>query len=161
MATTDVASPFVRQPRISEHGPILRNGESHFARVLETDGIEYGYECFLYPLAFAPDGQLTLAFTPDFWLPASAHWPELHIELTWADRNLEHTRQKERVRARECLNRKKSKIEQLRQLYGLETLLVTHQSWIRIVQGKRRLDELIYDLLMHHEHPFVMDLRVS
>jgi hypothetical protein len=52
--------------------------EEAFARILDFYGIQWDYEPRMFPLAWDPDGNVTEAFTPDFFLPEQ----DLYIELT-------------------------------------------------------------------------------
>ncbi len=52
--------------------------EEEFARILDFYGIEWQYEPRTFDLEWDEDGKVTLAFTPDFYLPQQ----ELYIELT-------------------------------------------------------------------------------
>jgi hypothetical protein len=52
--------------------------ETFFARVLDYYGIQWQYEPRTFPLAWDERGEVTEAFTPDFYLPQQ----DLYIELT-------------------------------------------------------------------------------
>jgi hypothetical protein len=52
--------------------------EEAFARVLDFYGIAWQYEPRTFPLEWDEDGNVTEAFTPDFYLPSQ----DLFIELT-------------------------------------------------------------------------------
>ena len=52
--------------------------EAEFARILDYYGIEWAYEPHTFALAWDEDGNVTQAFSPDFYLPQQ----ELYIELT-------------------------------------------------------------------------------
>lgn len=52
--------------------------EAFFARVLDYYGIEWQYEPRTFPLAWDARGEVTEAFTPDFYLPQQ----DLYVELT-------------------------------------------------------------------------------
>jgi len=52
--------------------------EEAFARVLDFYGIEWQYEPRTFPLEWDEDGNVSEAFTPDFYLPSQ----DLFIELT-------------------------------------------------------------------------------
>lgn len=52
--------------------------EEEFARILDFYGIEWQYEPRTFDLEWDEDGNVTQAFTPDFYLPQQ----DLYIELT-------------------------------------------------------------------------------
>jgi len=52
--------------------------EEMFARVLDFYGLRWDYEPRTFPLERNDQGEITLAFTPDFYLPDQ----DLYIELT-------------------------------------------------------------------------------
>lgn len=52
--------------------------EEEFARVLDYYGIRWQYEPRTFDLKWNADGQVTQAFTPDFYLPNQ----DLYVELT-------------------------------------------------------------------------------
>jgi hypothetical protein len=52
--------------------------EETFARILDYYGIEWVYEPTTFPLEWDSDGNVSFAFSPDFYLPQQ----DLYIELT-------------------------------------------------------------------------------
>lgn len=54
------------------------DSEAIFARILDFYGIAWQYEPRTFPLEWDEQGNTTLAFTPDFYLPDQ----DLYIELT-------------------------------------------------------------------------------
>jgi hypoxanthine phosphoribosyltransferase len=52
--------------------------EEMFARILDFYGLEWQYEPRTFELEWDAEGRVTLAFTPDFYLPEQ----DLYIELT-------------------------------------------------------------------------------
>ncbi|GAP11260.1 hypothetical protein BECAL_02446 [Bellilinea caldifistulae] len=52
--------------------------EEIFARILDFYGIRWEYEPHTFPLEWDEKGNVTLAFSPDFYLPEQ----DLYIELT-------------------------------------------------------------------------------
>ncbi|MEW6178365.1 MAG: hypothetical protein AB1522_00410 [Chloroflexota bacterium] len=52
--------------------------EEIFARILDFYGIRWEYEPHTFPLEWDEEGNVTLAFSPDFYLPEQ----DLYIELT-------------------------------------------------------------------------------
>jgi hypothetical protein len=61
------------------HPPkFVNSAEELFAKVLDFYCIEWQYEPRTFPLEWDPQGNVTEAFTPDFYLPSQ----DLYIELT-------------------------------------------------------------------------------
>ena len=59
--------------------PIFKNDtEEEFARILDMYNIEWMYEPKTFPLEWDEDGNITVAFSPDFYLPKF----NLYLELT-------------------------------------------------------------------------------
>jgi hypothetical protein len=52
--------------------------EETFARILDYYGVEWVYEPHTFPLEWDAEGNVTVAFSPDFYLPQQ----DLYIELT-------------------------------------------------------------------------------
>jgi hypoxanthine phosphoribosyltransferase len=52
--------------------------EATFARILDYYGIRWEYEPRTFPIEWDEDGRVTVAFTPDFYLPDQ----DLYVELT-------------------------------------------------------------------------------
>ena len=52
--------------------------EETFARILDYYGVEWTYEPRTFPLEWDDEGKVTVAFSPDFYLPQQ----DLYIELT-------------------------------------------------------------------------------
>lgn len=154
MTLLDVAAPtFVRRELTDTSSPIKKNGELRLAEILTSRGIDHVYERFLYPLTFNSQGEPSSAFAPDFWIPKSEIWPEFNIELTWADRMFRNPNLLEQHYAHTCLRRKQEKVKQLRQLYGLETLLLTFRDWRLIDRHPSYLEGMINDLFSSHSQP--------
>jgi hypothetical protein len=73
--------------------------EAEFAQVLDFYHIKWLYEPKTFPLAWDEEGNITEAFTPDFYLPEE----DLYIELTTMKQSL--------------VTRKNRKLRKLRKLY--------------------------------------------
>lgn len=73
--------------------------EAEFARILDYYGIEWQYEPRTFPLAWDDLGNVTKAFSPDFYLPGQ----DLYVELTTLRPRL--------------IRHKNRKIRQLKELY--------------------------------------------
>lgn len=52
--------------------------EAEFARLLDYYGLEWHYEPRTFPLEWDQEGNVTLAFSPDFYLPGE----DTYVELT-------------------------------------------------------------------------------
>lgn len=75
------------------------NAERELAELLDAFGVAWEYEPRTFVLARSADGQPTLAFTPDFYLPAH----DLYVEVTTLNQKL--------------VTRKNRKLRLLRQQY--------------------------------------------
>ena len=73
--------------------------EAEIARLLDFYGVPWEYEPRQFPLEWDAAGQMTKAFTPDFYLPDY----DLYLEITTLQPTL--------------MSRKKRKIRRLRELY--------------------------------------------
>ncbi len=84
--------------------------EAEFARLLDFYRIPWSYEPTTFPFELDVDGNLTEAFTPDFYLPKE----DLYIELT--------------TRRQPLITDKHRKIRLLRELYpGVKIKLLNRQ----------------------------------
>ena len=79
--------------------PFSHPVEAQFARILDFYGIPWEYEPRTFPLAYDQNGNISEAFSPDFYLPDQ----DLYVELT--------TMQPHQVR------HKNRKIRRLQELY--------------------------------------------
>ncbi len=52
--------------------------EEEFARILDFYGIEWEYEPHTFPLEWDAEGNVSVAFSPDFYMPDQ----DLYVELT-------------------------------------------------------------------------------
>lgn len=59
-------------------GVFSHPAEEMFARIMDFYGVDWQYEPRTFDLEWDDDGQVTMAFSPDFYLPDQ----ELYIELT-------------------------------------------------------------------------------
>ncbi len=95
--------------------------EEVFARILDFYGIQWEYEPRTFPLEWDADGNVTEAFTPDFYLPEQ----DLYIELTTLRPQLSTRKNRKLKRLQELypdVNIKLFKRRELRNLmlkYGL------------------------------------------
>jgi len=73
-----VPHPNRARPRRATGQPVFAHpSEAQFASLLSFYGIAWLYEPTTFPLAWGEDGRVTLAFSPDFYLPEF----DLYIEL--------------------------------------------------------------------------------
>jgi len=73
--------------------------EEEFSRILDFYKIEWEYEPRSFPLTWDEEGNVTEAFTPDFYLPQQ----DLYVEIT--------------TLRQELVTRKNQKLRRLRELY--------------------------------------------
>ena len=65
--------------RKNHNTPVFSHpSEEAFAKILDFYGIQWEYEPRTFPLEWDPQGNVSEAFTPDFYLPEQ----DLYIELT-------------------------------------------------------------------------------
>jgi hypothetical protein len=83
--------------------------EQMFANLLDFYRIEWAYEPRSFPLQWGKDGNITEAFTPDFYLPES----DLYVELTTMKQSL--------------VTRKNRKVKMLRAIYPHVNIQVFYQ----------------------------------
>lgn len=95
------------EPR--ENRPFANTAEEEFARFLEFYRIAYEYEPRSFPLETDAEGNITEAFTPDFYLPEQ----DRYIELTTMKQSL--------------VTRKNRKVRKLRQLYPDVNIRIFYQ----------------------------------
>ncbi len=65
-------------PPNNGHVHFMHPAEQAFARILDFYGIRWEYEPRTFPLEWDAEGNVTLAFAPDFYLPEQ----DLYVELT-------------------------------------------------------------------------------
>lgn len=73
--------------------------EEEFSRILDFYKIEWEYQPRTFPLAWSEEGNVTEAFTPDFYLPQQ----DLYVEIT--------------TLRQELVTKKNQKLRRLRELY--------------------------------------------
>lgn len=83
--------------RLSE-SPVFKNpAEAEFARILDMYQIEWKYEPKTFPIEWDAEGNVTLAFSPDFYLTKF----DTYIELTTMNQKYVTTKNKKAKRLRE------------------------------------------------------------
>lgn len=111
--------------------PFSHPVEAEFARILDFYGIPWEYEPRTFVLARDPLGNVTEAFTPDFYLPEQ----DLYVELT--------TMQPHQVR------HKNRKLKRLRELYPEVNIKLFKRGDIRALLLKFGVED--YPTLMENE----------
>ncbi|MCI0399345.1 MAG: hypothetical protein L0332_18170 [Chloroflexi bacterium] len=97
--------------------------EEEFARILDYYGIRWEYEPRAFALAWDDAGNVTEAFSPDFYLPDQ----ELYVELTTMRPRL--------------ITRKNRKLRRLRELYPEINIKLFKRDDLRNMMLKYGLDE--------------------
>ena len=87
--------------------------EEEFARILDFYHVEWSYEPTTFPIEWDSEGNVTSAFTPDFYLPEQ----ELFIEITTLRQAL--------------VTKKNRKIRRLRELYPEVNIRILYASDFR------------------------------
>lgn len=102
--------------------PFIHPAEEAFARILDYYGLTWEYEPTTFPLEWDGQGQVTEAFTPDFYLPDQ----DLYVELTTLRPRLTTTKNRKLRRMGELYPQiriklfKRRDIHQLMLKFGLE-----------------------------------------
>lgn len=97
--------------------------EQEFARILDFYQIPWEYEPRAFALAWDENGNVTEAFTPDFYLPEQ----DLYIELTTMEQHL--------------ITRKHRKLRRLRELYPDVKIKLINRRAFKQLMFKYGLDE--------------------
>lgn len=97
--------------------------EEEFARILDFYGIRWQYEPRTFPLEWDEEGNITKAFSPDFYLPDQ----DLYVELTTMRPQL--------------ITSKNRKVRLLRKLYPDVNIKLFKRSDLRDMMIKYGLDE--------------------
>lgn len=103
--------------------------EEEFARILDYYGIKWEYEPHTFALATDDDGNITKAFSPDFYLPQQ----DLYVELTTMRPKL--------------ITKKNRKIRRMQELYPHINIKLFKRSDLRDMMIKYGIDEQALDLL--------------
>jgi len=85
-------------PRVADQG-FSHPSEAEFARILDFYQVKWEYEPMTFPLMWDEAGNITEAFTPDFYLPDA----DLYVELTTLQQRL--------------VTRKNRKLRRMRSIY--------------------------------------------
>lgn len=103
--------------------------EAEFARILDYYGIEWEYEPHTFALEWDEEGNVTRAFSPDFYLPQQ----ELYVELTTMRPKL--------------ITKKNRKIRRLQELHPDINIKLFKRSDLRDMMIKYGIDEHTETLL--------------
>ena len=103
--------------------------EAEFARILDYYGIKWEYEPHTFALEWDEDGQITKAFSPDFYLPQQ----ELYVELTTMRPKL--------------ITKKNHKIRRLQELHPEINIKLFKRSDLRDLMIKYGMDQQTENLL--------------
>lgn len=103
--------------------------EEEFARILDYYGIEWEYEPHTFALVTDNNGNVTEAFSPDFYLPQQ----DLYVELTTMRPKL--------------ITKKNRKIRRMKELYPHINVKLFKRSDLRDMMIKYGMDEQASDLL--------------
>jgi hypothetical protein len=97
--------------------------EAEFARILDFYGVPWEYEPRTFPLEWDEEGNVTVAFTPDFYLPDE----ELFVELTTMRPKL--------------VTKKNRKLRQMHELYPEINIQLWKRSDLRALMLRYGLDD--------------------
>jgi hypothetical protein len=93
----------------------VHSSEEEFARILDFYGIEWQYEPRTFELEWDENGQASLAFAPDFYLPQQ----DLYIELTTLRPQLSTKKNHKLKRIRELYPEINIKLFKRREMHNL------------------------------------------
>lgn len=97
--------------------------EEEFARILDYYGLKWEYEPRTFPLAWDEDGNITKAFSPDFYIPEQ----DLYVELTTLRPKL--------------ITKKNRKIRRMKELYPEINVKLFKRDDLRAMMIKFGMDE--------------------
>jgi hypothetical protein len=137
---------------ISSHEPFIHNGEAEIAKLLLRRGYVWRYEPRFYPLTYpVTSGRICYGgFTPDFYLPPTAHRPPINIEVTFADHGLPMMPREQYRGNQERLRLKRLKITMTSDIYKVETILVTYSIFLNLRRDCSLMDHLIKNAAQRH-----------
>ena len=97
--------------------PLLKNpSETEFARILDMYQIDWKYEPKTFPIEWDAEGNVTLAFSPDFYLPRF----DTYIELTTMDQRY--------------ISQKNKKMKRLQEMYpGINISIVNKKGFLALL----------------------------
>lgn len=101
--------------------PVMKNpSELDFARLLDRYGIDWRYEPRRFPIEWDSEGRVSLAFSPDFYLPRF----DLYLELTTMEQSY--------------ITRKNKKAKKVEELYpGVHVRIVNRNDFIQLMERFR------------------------
>ena len=112
----------VETARGAETARFANDAERECARLLDFYGVSWEYEPRTFALEEAEDGRVTVAFTPDFYLPEQ----DLYVEVT--------------VMKQALVTRKNRKLRKLRQRYPDVRIKLFYRRDIERLAQRFRLD---------------------
>ena len=111
------------------HPPFAHPAEEEFAKILDFYNIDWEYERRTFALEWDQGGNVTMAFTPDFYLPDQ----DLYIELTTLRPSL--------------ATKKNYKQRRMAELYPEVDLILLKRKDIRNLMLKFGLDQQAQDII--------------
>jgi hypothetical protein len=115
--------PLSNSKRKNQCADFAHPTEETFARILDYYGIQWEYEPRTFPLEWDEEGNVTEAFSPDFYLPGQ----DLYIELTTLRPSL--------------TTRKNRKLRRMQELYPSINVKMFKRRDIRNLMVKYGLDQ--------------------
>ncbi len=111
----------IERPESKDHPaerPVFKNqSEAEFAEILDTFQLEWKYEPKTFPIEWDAEGNVTMAFSPDFYLPRF----DTYIELTTMDQRY--------------VTLKNKKVKKLRELYpGINIKIVYKKDFYSLIE---------------------------
>jgi cytidylate kinase len=107
-----------------EEKPVFKHStEEEFARILDMYNIQWEYEPRTFPVEWDAEGNVKMAFTPDFYLPKF----NTYIELTTMEQKY--------------VTKKNKKARRLRELYGINISLVYKKDFYSLINRFGKGDE--------------------
>ncbi len=102
----------------NQHIPDFKNeSEAEFAKLLNLYHLDWRYEPKFFPVEWDEDGNVTIAFSPDFYLPKF----DLYLELTTMNQRY--------------VSAKKKKLKKLQELYpGIKVKIIYKRDFLSMIQ---------------------------
>jgi hypothetical protein len=155
MTTTeaDPLSNYVRFCRPADE-PAPDNGEAEVARMLAQAGYVCEYESRYFAFVYqcpGSDNATWGGFMPDFFVPATDRHPAFCVEVTMAD-NLSGIPEARSHINRKALELKRLKMALVSEIYGIETILVTHSQLLKLRRDPRLLQRLVGKAIQRHRY---------
>jgi hypothetical protein len=149
----DPPSEYVRFCR-SFGGPSFENGEEEVAIMLEAAGYIIEYETRFFSFVYQYPGSDRViwgGFMPDYFVPATDDYPAFCVEVTMAD-HLEDIPEARALTNQRALELKRLKIALTSEIYGIETILVTHAVLHKLRRNPHYLQQLVQKAIQRHRY---------